>query len=91
MEWLFRRRQRSPKFKYAAFVSYRHLPEDRRWAEWLIETLQNFETPEELVRRGVPSRIGELFRDDKEMAAKADLAGSTAVSLRLKQCAHAGQ
>jgi hypothetical protein len=27
------------------------------------------------VRRGVPPRIGELFRDDKEMAAKADLAG----------------
>jgi antiphage defense system Thoeris ThsB-like protein len=27
------------------------------------------------VRCGVPSRIGELFRDDKEMAAKPDLAG----------------
>jgi hypothetical protein len=63
------------KSRYAAFVCYRHLPEDRRWAEWLIEALRDFETPEELVRRGVPSRIGTLFRDDKEMAVKADLAG----------------
>jgi hypothetical protein len=35
MNWLRPGRQ---KFKYAAFVCYRHLPEDRRWAEWLIET-----------------------------------------------------
>jgi hypothetical protein len=63
------------KSRYAAFVCYRHLPEDRRWAEWLIEALRDFETPEELVRGGVPSQIGTLFRDDKEMAVKADLAG----------------
>jgi MTH538 TIR-like domain (DUF1863) len=62
-------------FKYAAFVSYRHAPEDRRWAEWLFETLASFETPEELVRLGARSCIGKLFRDDNEMPAKADLAG----------------
>jgi hypothetical protein len=75
MKWLFPGRQRLPKFRYAAFVSYRRLPEDSRWAGWLIETLGHFETPEELVRRGVPARIGELFRDDKEMAAQPDIAG----------------
>jgi hypothetical protein len=75
MKWLFPGRQRLPKFRYAAFVSYRRLPEDSRWAGWLIETLGHFETPEELVRRGVPARIGELFRDDKEMAAQRDIAG----------------
>jgi hypothetical protein len=37
VKWLFPRRPRSPSFKYAAFVSYRHLPDDTRWAEWLIE------------------------------------------------------
>ncbi len=66
---------RRPKFKYAAFVSYRHLPEDRRWAEWLIGALQSFATPSELVAKGMAPQIGELFRDDKEMAAQADLAG----------------
>ena len=64
---------RRPKFRYTAFVSYRHLPEDRRWAEWLIDALQNFATPAALVEKGVVPRIGELFRDDKEMAAQADL------------------
>src|SRR5262245_26878854 len=62
------------KFKFAAFVSYRHAPEDRRCAEWLIDTLGAFDTPPDLVRLGVPPRIGELFRDDKEMGTQPDLA-----------------
>ena len=66
---------RRTKFRYAAFVSYRHLPEDRRWAEWLIDALQDFATPAALVEKGAAPRIGELFRDDKEMAAQADLPG----------------
>ncbi len=61
--------------KYAAFVSYRHKPEDRRWAEWVIDALQRFETPPELARKGVAARIGEVFRDDKEMSTQADLSG----------------
>ncbi|MFZ1110271.1 MAG: toll/interleukin-1 receptor domain-containing protein [Rhodomicrobium sp.] len=60
-------------YKYAAFVSYRHKPEDRRWAMWLIETLETFETPPFLVQRGVPAKIGVLFRDDGEMAANHDI------------------
>jgi hypothetical protein len=58
---------------YAAFVSYRHQPEDKRWAEWLVEALETFETPDELVRAGTRRRIGKVFRDDNELGASADL------------------
>lgn len=70
MRWFRTGRSRS---KYVAFVSYRHA--DRHWADWLIETFGSFETPDELVGQEVPSRIGKIFRDDKEMSAKADLMG----------------
>ena len=58
--------------KYSVFVSYRRLPEDTRWAEWLVETLGNFDTPEPLRKKGVPERVGLIFRDDNEMSG-ADL------------------
>ena len=60
-------------YEYAAFVSYRRIPADRRWAEWLIEALETFETPPALVQRGVSPKIGRLFRDDDEMATSADV------------------
>ncbi|MEL6828969.1 MAG: TIR domain-containing protein, partial [Pseudomonadota bacterium] len=69
---LFRKK---PKFKYSAFVSYRHMPRDSQWAKWIIESLSNFQTPPDLVQAGVPSGIGELFRDDKEMSTQPDMAG----------------
>jgi len=58
---------------YAAFISYRHVDLDRRWAKWLIEKLETYRTPKALVRKGVPQRIGTLFRDDDEIPASADL------------------
>ena len=70
MRWF---RAKQPKWKYSAFISYRHAPADRRWAEWVIETLNAFNTPDELVQQGIKPRIGSLFRDDKEMAVTADL------------------
>lgn len=69
---LFRRRQ---TYKYSAFVSYRHMPRDSQWAKWIIESLNGFETPHDLVKDGVANGIGELFRDDKEMSTQPDMAG----------------
>ena len=58
---------------YAAFISYRHTPEDRRIAERLARTLEAYRTPRALVRAGKPRRIGRIFRDNDELAAGGDL------------------
>lgn len=30
--------------EYAAFISYQHMPQDRQWAEWLVEALETYRT-----------------------------------------------
>ena len=34
-----------PAYRYAAFISYRHAPEDRRWAKWLHQKLETYRVP----------------------------------------------
>ena len=58
---------------YAAFISYRHLPIDRKWAQWLLESLERFRTPRSLVRKGFPRRIAPIYRDEDEVPASANL------------------
>ena len=60
-------------YRYRAFISYRHVARDRKWARWLIEKLETYRTPRALVRRGASSRIGQIFRDDDEIPASSDL------------------
>lgn len=59
--------------RYAAFISYRHLPEDRRWASWLIDQLERFRTPGSLVRQGFRRQLGRVFRDEDEIPASSNL------------------
>ena len=60
--------------KYAAFISYRHVEPDRRWAVWLHGALETFRIPKDLrpkvARRG---RLGRVFRDEEELAASSHL------------------
>jgi len=72
-------------YRYKAFISYRHREEDRRWAKWLVARLETFRTPRSLVRAGVPSRIGRLFRDDDEVPASNDLSHQIEESLTASQ------
>lgn len=60
-------------WQYGAFISYRHVEPDRRWAHWLHRSLEAFRTPRALVRAGVPARVGRVFRDEEELPASADL------------------
>ncbi len=60
-------------YAYAAFVSYRHREDDRRWAQWLVEALESYHTPERVVRDGYAARLGRIFRDDDELKAMPDL------------------
>jgi YD repeat-containing protein len=69
-------------YRYSAFISYRHVSRDRKWARWLIEKLETFRTPSALVRQGAPARIGRLFRDDDEIPASSDLSQQIEDALR---------
>lgn len=58
------------RFKYHAFISYRHADnkeDGRRWASWLHQALETYQVPEELAGsvngRGdvIPDRIFPIF------------------------------
>lgn len=72
-------------YRYRAFISYRHVERDRRWARWLIEKLETFRTPKALVRAGAPLRVGHLFRDDDEIPASSDLSHQIEDALKASQ------
>ena len=60
--------------RYAAFISYRHVDADRRWARWLHRWLESYRIPRVLRKqRGLPGRVGRVFRDEEELAASSDL------------------
>jgi hypothetical protein len=60
-------------FLYDAFISYRHVERDRKWAEWLIDALERFRVPQSLQKKGCPGRLRKIFRDEDEVPASADL------------------
>lgn len=65
------------EFEYAAFISYRHVEPDRTLAKWLHTALETYRVPAKLVKeRGLPPRLGKLFRDEDELPVSADLSGS---------------
>jgi YD repeat-containing protein len=63
----------SDSFIYDAFISYRHVERDRKWAEWLIEALERYRVPKSLRDKGFPERLRKIFRDEDEVPASADL------------------
>lgn len=68
-------------FEYAAFVSYRHAPLDKKWAKWLVDQLETYELPKHLQQRGFPKKIGKLYRDEDEAHAGARLGDHIADAL----------
>lgn len=60
-------------FLYDAFISYRHVERDRKWAEWLIDALERYRVPKALQDKGLPPRLRKVFRDEDEVPASADL------------------
>lgn len=69
--------------RYEVFISYRHVPADRRWAKWLHSALETYRIPRSLQKsRSLPARIGRVFRDEEELAASANLSDSIQESLR---------
>ncbi len=70
-------------YRYDAFISYRHVEPDRKWAKWLHKALETFKTPKVLVKKGIAPRIKRVFRDEDELPASADL--STEIDTALTQ------
>src|SRR3954464_14319518 len=61
-------------FRYAAFISYRHVEPDRQWAQWLHSALETYRVPKRLAQeRGLPRRVGRVVRDEEELPASSDL------------------
>jgi WD40 repeat protein len=59
---------------FVAFISYRHVEPDRRWAKWLHRKMEGYRVPRRLMReRQLPRRVGRIFRDEEELAASSDL------------------
>jgi WD40 repeat protein len=58
---------------YVAFISYRHVEPDRRWAIWLHGKLETYRIPEPLRTKLARRRIGRVFRDEEELAASSHL------------------
>ncbi|MGB0513523.1 MAG: toll/interleukin-1 receptor domain-containing protein, partial [Wenzhouxiangellaceae bacterium] len=67
--------------RYAAFISYRHEPADRAVATRLMNALERYRVPRELVKNGYPARLGKVFRDDDEMPATGNLPGEIEAAL----------
>jgi WD40 repeat protein len=60
--------------EYTAFISYRHGDADEAAAKWLHRSLETYRVPRRLVReRGLPRRLGKIFRDDEELNASPQL------------------
>jgi WD40 repeat protein len=59
--------------RYAAFISYRHVDPDRRWAKWLHSRLESYRLPKGIANGIWTSRVGRCFRDEEELSASADL------------------
>jgi hypothetical protein len=62
-----------PPYLYDAFISYRHVERDGKWAQWLIGALERYRVPKELQARGFPPKLRKIFRDEDEVPASGDL------------------
>jgi hypothetical protein len=71
---------------FRAFISYCHAPADRAWASWLHRSLEAYRLPRRLVARGLPTRLGRVFRDEDELAASPEL--SERISAALEGAEH---
>ena len=61
------------RVRYVAFISFRHVDPDQRWAKWLHTRLEAYRLPKALLPGRADNRLGRVFRDAEELAACADL------------------
>lgn len=77
------KKQNAPsQYRYKAFISYRLIPEDKKWAAWLLESIESYRVPRSLQKKGYPARLGKMFRDEVEIPASADLSQQIEIALQ---------
>src|SRR5260370_2956715 len=70
-------------WKYQAFISYRQSPNDRKAAVWLQRSMERYRIPRALrLQRGLPRKLGRVFRDEAELSASANLRETISPALR---------
>ena len=72
-------------YKYWAFISYSH--RDKKWGDWLHQSLETYRVPRRLVGRAIPEgqvprRLLPIFRDREELPSSADLSNNIDAALR---------
>lgn len=73
----------SKPFRYAAFISYRHVEPDRGWAKWLHRAIETYRIPAQLISADSSRKtIGRVFRDEEELSASASLSEKIDEALR---------
>ncbi len=65
---------------YIAFISYRHMPLDKKAAELLQRRIERYIVPKGL-RSGGEKRLGNVFRDEDELPASSSLTDSITYAL----------
>ena len=66
--------QECTDYHYEAFISYRHLPRDRKVAIRLERSIEGMHIPKEVRSSAdAPKRLGKLFRDEDELPTSASL------------------
>jgi eukaryotic-like serine/threonine-protein kinase len=75
-------------FKYRAFLSYSH--RDKKWANWIHRTLENYKIDKELVGREtligpIPKTLRPIFRDREDFTAGHSLTEQTLMALEASQ------
>ncbi|MBN1227699.1 MAG: hypothetical protein JXA79_11960 [Deltaproteobacteria bacterium] len=51
----------SSKYVYDAFISYRHVERDRKWAKWLLDAFESYKVPKELQKGDCHPNSTESF------------------------------
>ena len=60
-------------YAYEAFISYRHLPHDKKIAQQIQRRIEGFRIPRALRTPDGPKRLGKLFRDEDELPTSTSL------------------
>ncbi|MBR3235342.1 MAG: TIR domain-containing protein [Atopobiaceae bacterium] len=69
-------------YEYEAFISYRHLPQDRAAATRIQRLLEGANIPKELRNPPEKKRMGKLFRDEDELTATESLSDTIVEALK---------
>ena len=69
------------RFRYDAFISYRHCFPDSEIAQNLQKKLENFRLPKAIIEKTGKKRPLRVFRDETELSVADDLSDAISTAL----------